>query len=104
MEGIEEPTFDALALEPQVAHGLEVQVLLAAGIGLVGHFEEHVVGVVEQRLQALAQLQRGLVAHLQEQHREARQGRARTSVDGDRQGHHLAFILHPELLAGCRVR
>ena len=104
MERIQKTTLDALALQAQVTHGLEVQVLVTAVRGLVGHFEEHVIGIVEQVLQALTQLQRGLVAHLQQHDRKARMRRAPPSVDGCRQGHHLAFFLHPGLLAGCLAR
>jgi len=48
MERIQKTTLDALALQTQVTHGLEVQVLVTAVQGLVGHFEERVIGIVEQ--------------------------------------------------------
>ena len=104
IERVEKTALDTLALQAQVAHGLKVQVLVTAVEGLVGHLEEGVVSIVEQALQALTQLQGGLVAHLQEQYRKARQRRTPASIDGCRQGHHLAFFLHPVLLAGCLAR
>jgi len=100
VEDVEKAAFDVLALQAQVAHGLEVEVLVEPVHRPIGHFEQRIVGIVEQRLQALTHLQRGLVTHLQEQHREARQRRASAPIDGGREGHHLAFFLHPGLLAG----
>ncbi|MNM88163.1 hypothetical protein D3C81_1003660 [compost metagenome] len=104
IERIEKAALDAFALQTQITHRFEIQVLVAAFKGLVGHLEQGVVGVVEQALQALTQLQCSFVPHLQEHHRKARQRRARAPVDGCRQRHHLAFFMHPELLAGSLAR
>jgi hypothetical protein len=102
VEGIEKAALDALALEAQVTHGLEVQILVKRS-GLVGHLEQGVVGVVEQCLQALAQLQAQPCRALAGATPEGKARALRTSVDGCRQGHHLAFFLHPGLLDGCCV-
>lgn len=61
----EKHPLDAFMLETQIAHGLKEDVLLDVTAGSVGHFEEGVVGVVEQRLQSVSQLLRGLVANLE---------------------------------------
>ena len=95
IERIEKLPLDTLALQPQVAHRFEVEVLIDPLPGPVGHLEQPVVSIVEQRLQALAQLQDSLVPYLQEHDRKAQRGHARTSVGGRHQGHHLAFCMHP---------
>jgi len=58
-----------LALETQVAHGFKENMVVDVVKGLVGHFEQGVVGVIEQLLQTLLQLLRSLVANLQQHHR-----------------------------------
>ncbi len=103
MDGIEKQPLDALAFEPQVAHGFEIQVLSEPVSGLVRHFEQRIVGIVEQRLQTLTQLQGGLIAHLQQRNGQTRRGRA-PSMFSRRQGHYLALFVHPVLLAGCRAQ
>ena len=86
---------DTLALEAQVAHGFEESVLFEVAGGSVGHFEEGVVGVVEQRLQRLFQLQRRLVAHLHEDDRQAPRSGVRRRLGSDPgQVHHIGIVLH----------
>ena len=90
---------DTLALEAQVAHGFEESVLFEVTGGSVGHFEEGVVGVVEQRLQRLFQLQRRLVAHLHEDDRQAPRSGVRRRLGSDPgQVHHIGIVLHMSLI------
>ena len=93
---LHEHALEVLALEAQVAHGLEKNMMVDGATGLFGHFEQGVVGVIEQFLQALLQLLRSLVTHLQQHHRQARERRWRGLCPVDR--HHLPVIVHPGLL------
>lgn len=96
---------DTLALEAQVAHGFEESVLFEVTGGSVGHFEEGVVGVVEQRLQRLFQLQRRLVAHLHEDDRQAPRSGVRRRLGSDPgQVHHIGIVLHRDSPATLAAR
>lgn len=87
---------DTFALEAQVAHRLKENVLLDVGASAVGHFEKHVVGVIEQLLQTLPKLLRGLVANLKQDHRQAGE-RRRCRLIGSRlaQRHYIPVFEHP---------
>lgn len=93
-----EAALDVLALEPQVAHGFEEGVLIDVVQRPVGHFEQRVVGIIEQRLQALSQLQGRLVADLNQNHGQTGERRRRRSFFGGLvQRHDLPVIVHPSL-------
>ncbi len=66
---VEEATLDAFALEAQVAHRFKEDVLISMAAGAVSHFEQRIVGVVEQRLQRILELLGRLVADLQQHNR-----------------------------------
>ena len=101
-ELLEKAALDALALQAQVAHGLEQDVLLDVVLGPVGHLEQGVVGVIEQLLQAMAQLLGGLVTNLKQNHRQAGQRRsARLICSGLVQRHYIPVVVHPRLLQRC---
>jgi GNAT superfamily N-acetyltransferase len=82
VEFLEKAALNALALEAQVAHGFEEGVLIDVVQRPIGHFEKGIVGVVEQHLKGLLELQRGLVAHLQQDDRQAHTGRLAGRIDG----------------------
>ncbi len=69
VELVEKATFYAFALEAQVTHGFKKDVLLSVAAGAVSHFEQRVVGVIEQRLQCVLELLGSLVANLQQHNR-----------------------------------
>ncbi|MCY1510087.1 hypothetical protein D9M68_444540 [compost metagenome] len=65
---LQEAALDVLALQAQVAHGFEEGVLLGVAGGPIGHLEQGIVSVVEQRLQCLLELLCSLVAHMDQRH------------------------------------
>ncbi|MNY21390.1 hypothetical protein D3C86_1549340 [compost metagenome] len=92
----EKNPLDAFALQAQVTHRLKVNVLFGAITGSVGHFEQDVVGVIEEFLQALSKLQHRLVAHLKQNHRQAGERRMNRLI-GSRlvQRHYIPVVVHP---------
>lgn len=93
---LQEATLDALALEAQVAHGFEECILLGVAGRAVGHLEEGVVRVVEQRLQRLLELLCSLVAHLDECHGQPSYRRSWRLLGGALERHHVRVGLHSE--------
>ncbi|MCY1353623.1 hypothetical protein D9M69_399690 [compost metagenome] len=98
---MQEGPLDALALEAQVAHRLEEGILLGIAGGTIRHLEERVVGIVEQHLKRLPQLQCRLVAHLGQGHRQpcCRRGWRWLGIPLV-QRHYLSVGLHHEPPAG----
>ncbi|MCY1175517.1 hypothetical protein D9M73_157590 [compost metagenome] len=95
-ELLEKQPFDAFAFQAQVAHRLKEQVLLDIIECPVGHFEEGIVGIVEQRLQSLPELLSSLVANLQRNDRQAGEWRVHRLVESDpAQRHHIPVVVHP---------
>ncbi len=98
-ELLEKSALDAFALEAQIAHGLEEDVLLDIVSGSVGHFEQGVVGVIEQLLQTLLELLSSLVANLKQNHGQAGERRVSRLVgSGLVQRHYIPVVVHPSLL------
>lgn len=98
-ELLKKAPFDVFALEAQVAHGFEKDVLFDIVARPVGHFKQGIVGVIEQFLQAVAQLLGGLVADLKQNHRQAGERRViRLIGSGLVQRHYIPVVVHPSLL------
>ncbi|CAI8777000.1 hypothetical protein EMIT0P218_10101 [Pseudomonas sp. IT-P218] len=95
-ELLEKQPLDAFALQAQIARRLKQQVLLNIIECPVSHFEEAIVGIIEQRLQALPELLSSLVANLQDDDRQAGEWRVRRLVGSDpAQRHHIPVVVHP---------
>ena len=93
-----EHALEVLALEAQVAHGFKKNIVVGAAAGFVGHLEQSVVGVIEQLLQPPVELLRGLVTHLQHNHRQAGERRRHRLCGDPVDRHHLCVIVHAGLL------
>ncbi|MCY1402528.1 hypothetical protein D9M71_176730 [compost metagenome] len=103
-EFLQEAALDGLALQAQVAHGFEEGVLFGVAGGAVRHLEQGVVGIVEQRLHGVPQLQGDLVAHADQRHGQAAHGRS-LRLPGSRlfQRHNIRVILHRKSPAAAPV-
>ncbi|MNF88859.1 hypothetical protein D3C84_713620 [compost metagenome] len=105
VEALKEAALDVLAFEAQVAHGFKESILLRVVPGPVSHFKQGIVGVIEQHLQTLSQLLRGLVANLKRNHRQAGERRwTRLIGSALMQRHHIPVVVHPSLLKGITLR
>ncbi|MCY1449320.1 hypothetical protein D9M71_660500 [compost metagenome] len=95
-ELLEKQPLDTFALQTQIAHRLKEKILLDIVRCPVGHFEEGIVGIIEQRLQALPELLRRLVANLQHNDRQAGEWQLRRLVTSDpAQWHYIPVDVHP---------
>jgi hypothetical protein len=98
-ELLEKTAFDVFALQAQVAHGLEKDVLFDVVARPVSHFKERVIGVIEQLLQTVAQLLGSLVANLKQNHRQAGERRVIRLIGSSLvQRHYFPVVVHPGLL------
>lgn len=103
-EFFQEAALDAFAFQAQVAHGFEKGVLVDIVLGPVGHLEQGVVGVIEQFLQAMAQLLGGLVTDLKQNHRQAGERRSVRLIRSRLvQRHYIPVVVHPSLLKGVSL-
>ncbi|MCY1181565.1 hypothetical protein D9M73_220760 [compost metagenome] len=94
-ELLEKHPLDAFVLETQIAHCLKEDVLLNVTASSVGHFEEGVVGVIEQRLQSVSQLLCGLVADLEKNRRQSGEWRVSHLVGSCLvQRHYIPVVVH----------